>query len=288
MKKGFTLTELLVVIVTIGILTGIAVINVSGITDSAKITAVKADLANFCKMNYKYYTENFDFADTIEDSGFVPSNNYATYNYNSSISCSNGARGFKVEAASNDFSGKVVLNGCNCTLDVSYTASYDDFIAGNYSSKSTFDLSGCESGQYSSDSDLCIGNTVSTRKSSFEIGNVDNDISIDNVSKVEKVDSLKVDSVNSLKDFTNLKEVKHLYLARNDDNTGNFLSLSNKDIEVLNNLEKIPETISVGLAAFSKNRLNSESKICKNFNSIDVYTKTTFGKNRLQYYQVCN
>lgn len=43
-KKGFTLIELLVVITIIGILAGIVIANLSGVTDQAEIEAVKGNL----------------------------------------------------------------------------------------------------------------------------------------------------------------------------------------------------------------------------------------------------
>lgn len=64
--SGFTIVELLIVIVVIGILVGIVVVSYQGITRSALDASVKSDLKNFQKKiellkaekgSYPYYTE---------------------------------------------------------------------------------------------------------------------------------------------------------------------------------------------------------------------------------------
>lgn len=49
MKKGFTIVELLIVIVVIGILAAIVVVAYNGISDQARKTSIKSDLANAAK-----------------------------------------------------------------------------------------------------------------------------------------------------------------------------------------------------------------------------------------------
>jgi general secretion pathway protein G len=57
-KSGFTLVELLIVIVVIGILTAISAVSYRGITNSAHDVAVKSDLTNFAKQAEIYYAQN--------------------------------------------------------------------------------------------------------------------------------------------------------------------------------------------------------------------------------------
>jgi len=57
-KSGFTLVELLIVIVIIGILAAISIVSYRGITSSAYDVAVKSDLTNFAKQAEIYYAQN--------------------------------------------------------------------------------------------------------------------------------------------------------------------------------------------------------------------------------------
>lgn len=52
---GFTLVELLIVIVILGILAGIVVFSVSGITDRGNLSACKADVASVVAAEEAYY-----------------------------------------------------------------------------------------------------------------------------------------------------------------------------------------------------------------------------------------
>lgn len=57
-QKGFTIVELLIVIVVIGVLAAIVIVAYNGITSSAHESAVKSDLANFVKRAEIYKVEN--------------------------------------------------------------------------------------------------------------------------------------------------------------------------------------------------------------------------------------
>ena len=56
--KGFTIVELLIVIVVIGILAAIMIVSYNGITTRANETAVKTDLANIAKKLEAYKAVN--------------------------------------------------------------------------------------------------------------------------------------------------------------------------------------------------------------------------------------
>jgi prepilin-type N-terminal cleavage/methylation domain-containing protein len=54
--SGFTIVELLVVIVVIGILAAITIVSYSGITQKANVAAMQSDLSNFSQQLKMYYT----------------------------------------------------------------------------------------------------------------------------------------------------------------------------------------------------------------------------------------
>jgi len=57
-KSGFTIVELLIVIVIIGILAAITIVSYTGITQKANISALQSDLAGAKKQITMYYTEH--------------------------------------------------------------------------------------------------------------------------------------------------------------------------------------------------------------------------------------
>tara|TARA_B100001245_G_scaffold100561_1_gene73094 strand:- start:8937 stop:9464 length:528 start_codon:yes stop_codon:yes gene_type:complete len=57
-QKGFTIVELLIVVVVIGILAAIVIVAYNGIQNSANEAAVKSDLAQFAKNLEIYKTKN--------------------------------------------------------------------------------------------------------------------------------------------------------------------------------------------------------------------------------------
>lgn len=59
-QTGFTIVELLIVIVVIAILAAITVVSYTGITSQANDTAIKSDLANLTKKLQVYYASNGD------------------------------------------------------------------------------------------------------------------------------------------------------------------------------------------------------------------------------------
>ena len=61
-RKGFTLIELMVVVVIIGLLAAIAVPKLAGSKDKAKLASVKTDLRNLMTAQEAYYSDNATYA----------------------------------------------------------------------------------------------------------------------------------------------------------------------------------------------------------------------------------
>lgn len=65
-EEGFTLVELLIVIVILGILAAVVVFAVSGITDRGQVNACKTDLSNLRAAEEAYFSTNSTY---INESG---------------------------------------------------------------------------------------------------------------------------------------------------------------------------------------------------------------------------
>lgn len=57
-QKGFTLIEIMVVVVIIGILIGLVAPNIVGNVDEARVTAAKADISTLVDALERYYMDN--------------------------------------------------------------------------------------------------------------------------------------------------------------------------------------------------------------------------------------
>lgn len=64
-KKAFTIVELLVVIVVIGILAAITIVSYSGIANRARIASIQSDLSNSSKQLKMFYVDNGYYPSTI-------------------------------------------------------------------------------------------------------------------------------------------------------------------------------------------------------------------------------
>jgi prepilin-type N-terminal cleavage/methylation domain-containing protein len=73
-RKGFTLIEVLVVLVVLGILSGIAIARFVSTKEAAYIASMKADLRNFAlyEQNYLIDSQGSYFAGGGAAQGFVP------------------------------------------------------------------------------------------------------------------------------------------------------------------------------------------------------------------------
>lgn len=72
-EEGFTLVELLIVIVILGILAAVVVFAVSGITDRGQSNACKTDAANLRNANETHFSQATTYGDekTLKDSGRI-------------------------------------------------------------------------------------------------------------------------------------------------------------------------------------------------------------------------
>ncbi len=101
-ESGFTLVELLVVIVILGILAAVAVFAVGGITDKGKASACSADVNSVQTASEAYYAKNGSYAADIAalvtakflrgapgtTNGYTISYTAATGAVSSSVACS--------------------------------------------------------------------------------------------------------------------------------------------------------------------------------------------------------
>ena len=120
-SPGFTIVELLVVIVVIGILSAITIISYTGITQRAMASSLQSDLANASQQLKLFQVDNSTFpltiSCTIPDSGTnkcIKNSNGNTYTYNANnninpptfgLTASNGSQSYNISQAGNMLSG---------------------------------------------------------------------------------------------------------------------------------------------------------------------------------------
>jgi len=88
-QRGFTLIEILVVVIIIGILGAIIVPNIMGRPDQARVTAAESDLRNLANALDLYRLDNFTYPSTEQGlealvqkpSGFPEPKNYSPDGY---------------------------------------------------------------------------------------------------------------------------------------------------------------------------------------------------------------
>lgn len=81
-RRGFTIVELLIVIVVIGILAAIVIVAFNGIQDRAKVTSISSGLKQYSKSIAAYNTINDRYPTSLEEAG-VKNANGISYQYTS-------------------------------------------------------------------------------------------------------------------------------------------------------------------------------------------------------------
>ena len=127
-NTGFTIVELLIIIVVIGILAAITIVAFSGISNRANDTAVQSDLAAMGKKMQLFYAEKGYYPQTVADlatTSIVASK--GSYMTTSTVTvnlgyCSNNARtGYAIFAMSKSGNRYVIKEGGAVALDTTST-----------------------------------------------------------------------------------------------------------------------------------------------------------------------
>lgn len=63
-KKGFTLVELLIVLVIVGVLSGLLMVSASGALDKAEATKISSDLKNIRSASFLYFADESKWPST--------------------------------------------------------------------------------------------------------------------------------------------------------------------------------------------------------------------------------
>ena len=79
-KKGFTIVELLIVVVVIGILAAITIVSFGGVTSQANVASLQSDLDNNSKKLQLYFTQYGSYPTALDGSN-CPSSPTADTNY---------------------------------------------------------------------------------------------------------------------------------------------------------------------------------------------------------------
>lgn len=120
LQKGFTLVELMVVIVIVGILSAVAIPNFLASTDKAKATEAKTQIASILKQGQAYYQENPTVLTASMDAAALtaafksPADDATKFNYAATFNSTSGV--FTVTATANSTFGTVptvaTIAGC--------------------------------------------------------------------------------------------------------------------------------------------------------------------------------
>lgn len=111
-SSGFTIVELLIVIVIIGILAAITIVAYNGIQERARASSVSSALSQAARKLGVYNVDNGAYPSTLAAAGIVDGNN-VSYQYSSTtstycITATNGTTSYKITESSSPAQG-----GCN-------------------------------------------------------------------------------------------------------------------------------------------------------------------------------
>ena len=134
MKKGFTLVELLAVIVILAVILKISVPAVKKTVDNAKKKSAENDALMIKNIAEKYYTSNLDkdeeitgvdlSSDTLSYSGEKPTKGYLYFNEDGIAYGKMYINGYCVEIKSDGTSTSTKTNESECTIDIPQVTTY--------------------------------------------------------------------------------------------------------------------------------------------------------------------
>ena len=134
MKKGFTLVELLAVIVILAVILTIAVPAVKKTVDNAKKKSAENDALMIKNIAEKYYTSNLDkdeeitgidlSTDTLSYSGEKPTKGYLYFNEDGIAYGKMYINGYCVEVKSDGSSTSTKTNESDCNVDIPQVTTY--------------------------------------------------------------------------------------------------------------------------------------------------------------------
>lgn len=113
-KNGFTIVELLVVIVIIGILAAITIVSYTGITSKAVSAALQADLSNAATQLRLYQAENGDFPSALDVNG-CPTSPVISANYCLKFSSGNSYTGYEADNIARPRTFRLIARNTNGT-----------------------------------------------------------------------------------------------------------------------------------------------------------------------------
>lgn len=147
-RRGFTIVELIIVVVVIGILASVIIISFSNVSDRATVSSLSSDLANAKKqlLNFQVQSSNGSFPTAINctnpssteicikasgSNKFTDSNNNSTYKVNNlvnpaafTLTATNGNYAYEISDSSANPTLSPVSNGLVLNLDAFNTSSY--------------------------------------------------------------------------------------------------------------------------------------------------------------------
>ena len=120
LQKGFTLVELMIVIVIVGILSAVALPNFLSQTDKAKATEAKTVSSAYLKQIYAAYQEGGSTdADSTDGTGSIPCPEATKY---FTFGCSSDADSNQIVATGTDASGNLKGKTITSSVNLSGTA----------------------------------------------------------------------------------------------------------------------------------------------------------------------
>ena len=119
-QSGFTIVELLVVIVVIGVLAAITIVSYAGISQRAAVASLQSDLSNYSRKLEIYRVEHSDnYPDDPVTAG-IPAGSYSGYTKNNDVN----PKTFTITATKSAAGGAIIYKVSNDSSPVAVVTSY--------------------------------------------------------------------------------------------------------------------------------------------------------------------